>query len=95
MTPADVVALVVGTRKRHPTWGPRKLKAWITNRGYDCSSASTIGAILSREGYIAPRRRKQRTGEYSDGLTLGLGWCVFRLRLPQSSNVRSRSETGP
>jgi transposase InsO family protein len=68
-TAADVVELVVGTRKRHPTWGPRKLKAWITGRGYECPSASTIGAILAREGFIAPTRRKERAGEYSDGLT--------------------------
>ena len=49
-TSADVVELVVGTRKRHPTWGPPKLKAWIAARGYDCPSPSTIGAIPAREG---------------------------------------------
>jgi transposase InsO family protein len=68
-TAPDTVELVVGTRKRHPTWGPRKLRAWILERGYRCPSASTVGEILKREGYVVPKRRKARTGEYSDGLT--------------------------
>jgi putative transposase len=68
-TDRSVIELVVGTRKRHPTWGPRKLRAWILGRGYECPSASTIGAILAREGCVVPRRRQPRTGEYSDGLT--------------------------
>jgi putative transposase len=69
MTAPDVAELVVGTRKRHPTWGPRKLRAWILRRGYACPSASTVGAILKREGCVVPKRRQQRTGEYSDGLS--------------------------
>jgi transposase InsO family protein len=68
-TAPDTVELVVGTRKRHPTWGPRKLRAWILRRGYQCPSASTVGAILKREGYVVPKRRTARTGEFSDGLT--------------------------
>jgi len=63
------VELVVGTRKRHPTWGPRKLQAWLVGRGWGCPSASTIGAILKREGCVVPKRRQERTGEYSDGLS--------------------------
>jgi len=42
----------VGTRKRHPTWGPRKLRAWILGRvidvNYFCRPTTTIlaGAAL-------------------------------------------------
>lgn len=68
-TAPDVVELVVGARKRHPTWGPRKLQAWLLGRGWECPSASTIGAILKREGCVVPKRRQERTGEYSDGLS--------------------------
>ena len=68
-TAPDVVELVVGTRKRHPTWGPRKLQARLLGRGWECPSASTIGAILKREGCVVSKRRQERTGEYSDGLS--------------------------
>jgi putative transposase len=68
-TARDVVELVVGTRKRHPTWGPRKLQAWLLGRGWECPSASTVGAILKRQGCVVPKRRHPRTGEYSDGLS--------------------------
>jgi hypothetical protein len=44
-TAPDVAEFVVGTRKRHPTWGPRKLRAWILGRGYACPSASTVVAL--------------------------------------------------
>jgi len=68
-TAPDVVELIVGTRKRHPTWGPRKLKVWIESRGYECPAASTVGAILRREGLVKPKKQRARAGEYSDGLT--------------------------
>ena len=68
-TSADVVEAVVGVRKRHPKWGPRKLQRWLVERGYESPAASTIGAILLREGFVKPRRRRARVGEYSEGLT--------------------------
>ncbi|MDP9001125.1 MAG: hypothetical protein M3O46_13575, partial [Myxococcota bacterium] len=35
----------VGARKRHPTWGPRKLRAWLLGRDYECPSASTAAVV--------------------------------------------------
>lgn len=67
-TAPEVVEMVVGARKRHPTWGPRKLQASLLGRGYKSPASSTIGAILTREGCIVPKKRKERTGEYCDGL---------------------------
>ena len=32
------------------TWGPRKLQAWLVGRGWECPSASTVGAILEARG---------------------------------------------
>ena len=39
-------------RRRHPTWGPRKLLAW--------PAASRVGELLRREGLVRARGRRRR-----------------------------------
>lgn len=68
-TPAIMVEQIVALRRKHPSWGPKKLRTWLSGKGYDPPCPSTIGAILKREGCVKPRRRRERPGEYSDGLT--------------------------
>jgi transposase len=68
-TPEDMVTLVIGARRRHPTWGPRKLGAWLEGKGYKPPVPSTIGDILRREGLVRPKRRRPRPGCFSDGLS--------------------------
>ena len=60
-TDRDVEALVVEARRKHPTWGPRKLVPWIGRRHPSVAlpAASTVGAILKRHGLIEPRRRRK------------------------------------
>ena len=60
-TPPEVEALVVEARRRHPTWGPRKLVPWLTKRhpGVRLPAASTVGTILKRHGLAEPRRRRR------------------------------------
>jgi transposase InsO family protein len=60
-TPAAVVAAIVALRQRHPSWGPRKLRARLRHLepATPWPAASTIGAILRREG-LCPRRRRRR-----------------------------------
>ena len=61
-TPPAVVAAIVALRQAHPHWGPRKLRArlqWSEPAGA-WPAASTIGAILQREGLIPARRRRPR-----------------------------------
>jgi transposase InsO family protein len=50
-------------RRRHPTWGPVKVKAALERRhpGWLWPAASTIGALFSREGLTARRKRRRRT----------------------------------
>lgn len=67
--PQDVVDIIVGARKRHPTWGPKKIHTWLERRGEHVPAVSTVGEILRREGMVAKRRRKPRPGEYSNGLS--------------------------
>ena len=59
-TPPEIQALLLAARKRHPTWGPRKLKAWLEDRDdtLDLPAPSTIGDLLKRQGLIHPRRRR-------------------------------------
>src|SRR5262245_25009304 len=49
--------LLVATRRAHPTWGPRKLRAWLEGHhvGVSFPAASTIGDLLVREGLVARR----------------------------------------
>ena len=66
-TPPEVAELIVAERLRHPTWGPKKLKAVLEARlGHRLPSASTLGTILVRRGLITrrafrPRPRAQPT----------------------------------
>jgi len=57
---------VLEARMSHPTWGPRKLRAWLVR--HDSSvrwpAASTIGEILNRHGLTVPRRRSRKTRVY-------------------------------
>jgi transposase InsO family protein len=58
-------ALLLRTRQAHPTWGPRKLLAYLLHRhpryaGWP--AASTVGALLKREGPVRARRRRPAPG---------------------------------
>ena len=53
---------LVDVRRRHPSWGPRKLLAWLERRqpDVDWPAASSVGELLRREGLVSERRRKPR-----------------------------------
>lgn len=59
-TSPEAVYEVIALRSKHPTWGPRKLRAWLDREKPETSwpACSTIGAILKREGLTKPRRRR-------------------------------------
>jgi transposase InsO family protein len=58
----EVVSEVLAVRHRYPTWGPRKVKAWLEdNRGErDWPPASSIGNLFDRAGLTRPRKRRRR-----------------------------------
>lgn len=59
-TAAEVEALLIEARQKHPTWGPRKLIAYLRRRHEATLPApSTVGAILKRAGLVLPKRRKR------------------------------------
>jgi putative transposase len=60
-TPPAVVETLLAARRRHPTWGPKKLLThdWpLAER----PALSTAHAILKRAGLIERRRRRRRPG---------------------------------
>ena len=60
----ELAALVIAARVAHPSWGPRKLLAYLArrHRRQAWPAASTVGALLQREGLVAPRRRTRPLG---------------------------------
>ena len=66
----DVVQVVLALRRRHPRWGPRKLRILLKRERPHCllPAASTIGDLLKRHGLARPRRRIRRSSPYGDRL---------------------------
>ena len=63
----EVVRLVVDARKRHPTWGPRKLLFELEHRypRLRLPASSTVGEILKRQGLVSRRRLRRTTVPYT------------------------------
>jgi len=57
----EQVAEIVALRLQHPTWGPKKLRAWL-DREYPRTQwpvPSTMGDLLRRRGLVKNRRRRR------------------------------------
>ncbi|MCA9565256.1 MAG: transposase [Myxococcales bacterium] len=69
-TPEELVQPIVATRRRYPTWGPKKIRAMLIRQHPDVAwpAASTVGEILNREGLVTPRKRRRRTPRYGEPL---------------------------
>lgn len=60
-TPRETELLILELRAKHPAWGPRKLKRRLEDMGYEnLPAASTIAAILKRNGCISEKESQQR-----------------------------------
>jgi transposase InsO family protein len=90
-TVPELEALIVEARQDHPTWGPKKLRAWLGNENPSLKLPvpSTIGDLLKRRGLVEPRRRRRTAPLHEGPLQQGLQpndvWCAdfkgqFRLR---------------
>ena len=60
--PAEMERRLAAVRRAHPTWGPKKLRAWLgeTEPGTAWPAESTIGEVLRRAGLTQPRKRPRR-----------------------------------
>jgi putative transposase len=61
-TSSEVEELIVELRRKHSTWGPRKLLAFLEGKhpGIELPAHSTVAMILKRRGLVVPRRRRSR-----------------------------------
>ncbi len=52
----------LGVRRSHPSWGPRKVRAWLMahDPGLAWPAASTLGTLFDEAGLTVPRRRRER-----------------------------------
>ena len=81
-TAAEIEQQVLQLRRQHPRWGPRTLRAKLQQLQPKLSwpAASTIGAMLDREGLTLPRCKRRRVAPYTQPLAAATGpnrvWCA-------------------
>lgn len=80
-TSPEVVKLLIEERKRHPSWGPKKLKNILEGRLHCVLPAtSTIGDILERAGLVTKRGRRRAVPPQPTTLREALApndvWCI-------------------
>jgi transposase InsO family protein len=80
-TPPELEELIVAERKKHTTWGPKKLKEVLEGQlGRGLPSASTIGGILVRRGLVERRVSRTRHEARPTGLREAKApndvWCI-------------------
>jgi putative transposase len=73
---------VLELRRAHMRWGPRKLKRVLQREAPQnhWPAASTIGAMLAREGLVIPRKKRRRAPPYTQPFASADGpnqvWCA-------------------
>ncbi len=78
----ELVLPILELRHRHPSWGPRKLRAVLERSSPELTwpAASTIGDLLSRQGLVKHRRRRRSALPQSEpfGLIAEANdtWCM-------------------
>jgi transposase InsO family protein len=81
-TPEAQERTVLELRRAHMRWGPRKLKHVLEREdaGRTWPAASTIGAMIAREGLVIPRQQRRRTEPYTHPFAAADGanrvWCA-------------------
>jgi transposase InsO family protein len=79
---APLVQRLLHARCPHPSWGPRKVLAWLQTRHPTLTgpAASTVGAILSRHGLVRPRKRTHKSPAQQSALSTPAApnalWCT-------------------
>jgi len=81
-TPEEIERMVLELRQAHMRWGPRKLKRILQRDepGRTWPAASTIGALLKREGLVVARKKRWHTAPYTQPLAhadeANRVWCA-------------------
>ena len=66
-TPREVAERLIAAKQAHPTWGPKKLVAWlrVAEPESPLPSPSTAGDILDRTGLVRRRKRRRHAAPWS------------------------------
>lgn len=81
-TPQTTVDALLEIRRRHPSWGAKKLLPFLARRhpDWDLPACSTVGDILKRHGLVPTRRRRRVIGHPGRPVTESLApnevWCA-------------------
>lgn len=80
-TSAVLMDAAIELRKKHPTWGPKKLKQVLEEQlGRRMPSTTTIGVALSKAGLVTPRKRVRRAPHQPTKLVEAHAandvWCI-------------------
>jgi len=81
-TERAVAERLIVARQAHPTWGPKKLVAWLKAResGVCWPAASTVGDLLDRAGLVRRRKGRRRTAPWSQPFVQAEQpndlWCI-------------------
>jgi transposase InsO family protein len=73
---------IIGLRRAHPSWGPKKLRASLSHRapGQSWPAPSTMGELLRREHLSQPRKRRRSARPSPRPLRTALSpndlWCT-------------------
>ena len=67
-TPQPVIERLIRAKGEHPTWGPKKLVAWLGSAEprINWPASSTAGQILDRAGLVRRRKRRRHTAPWSE-----------------------------
>lgn len=69
--PDEIIQLLIDMRRKHPDWGPVKIRDWLLNKDvpFNVPASSSIGDILKKENLVTPIKRRQRAPDNLQPLT--------------------------
>ncbi len=81
-TSSDVERRLIEAKGIHPTWGPKKLVAWLRDMepAGNWPSHSTAGSILDKAGLVRRRKRRRRAAGWGEPFARAEApndlWCI-------------------
>lgn len=84
---ADLEARILSVRDAHPAWGARKIAVVLRNQGVTPPAASTVHAVLSRHGRVAPESPGRAYGHFERPAPNALWQMDFKGRVRLSGGA--------
>jgi transposase InsO family protein len=85
--PGEMEARILGVRDAHPAWGARKIAAVLRRGGVEPPAASTVHAVLSRHGRVAPGSPGRAYGAFERSTPNALWQMDFKGRVRLGSSA--------